>query len=73
MRSAIILLFISLFSISLQAIDVKGRIIDVNTKKPVEFVTMVLLKTDSTYITGCQTDTLGLFAMAGQFQKQDIF
>lgn len=71
MRSAIILLFIFLFSISLQAIDVKGRIIDVNTKKPVEFVTMVLLKTDSTYITGCQTDTLGLFAMAGQFQKQD--
>lgn len=66
--SLITLLFICL---SIQAIDIKGRIIDINTKNPVEFATTVLLKVDSTYITGSQTDTTGLFFIAGQFQKQD--
>lgn len=71
MKTTIPFLLFLLLSTSLQAIDIKGRIIDINTKKPVEFVTTVLLKPDSSYITGCQTDTTGLFLIAGQFQKQD--
>lgn len=53
------------------AIDVKGRVIDINTRKPVEFVTTILLKSDSTYIAGCQSDTMGVFSIAGHFHKQD--
>lgn len=68
--------FISLFtflvlSTSLQAIDIKGRIIGAKDKKPVEFVTTVLLKTDSTYISGSQTDASGNFFITGQFTKQN--
>lgn len=60
-----------IFNISLQAIDIKGRIIDTKNKKPVESVTTVLMKTDSTHITGCHTDMSGVFSIGGQFQKQD--
>lgn len=58
-------------STSLQAMDIKGRIIGAVDKNPVEFVTAVLLKTDSTYICGSQTDTSGNFIITGQFAKQD--
>jgi hypothetical protein len=58
-------------SISLQAIDIKGRIIGVEDKNPVEFVTVVLLKSDSTYVSGSQTDISSNFSITGQFAKQD--
>ena len=60
-----------ILSPSLQATDIKGRIIGAIDKNPVEFVTAVLLKTDSTYISGSQTDTSGNFIITGQFAKQD--
>lgn len=58
-------------SISLQATEIKGRIIGTEDKKPIEFVNVVLLKTDSTYISGSQTDISGNFSITGQFAKQD--
>ena len=64
-----ILLFF--YSLSVFALDVKGRIIDVGTKKPVEFVTAALLRPDSSYVAGCQSDTMGIFSIAGSFQKQN--
>lgn len=72
MKSTLVILF-NLFLVcnSIHAIDVKGRIIDMKTKKPVEFVTVVLLKSDSTYIEGCQTDAGGSFSIAGEFRKDD--
>lgn len=72
MKSIFALISFLIFGyLSISAVDIKGRIVDVNTKKPVEFVTAVLLKSDSTYVTGCQTDMTGAFLLAGQFQKQD--
>lgn len=71
MKAILSLLLLIIVSISVSAIDIKGRIVDLKTKQPIEFATTVLLKVDSTYITGSQTDTTGLFLIAGQFQKQD--
>ncbi|MDR3060133.1 MAG: TonB-dependent receptor [Prevotella sp.] len=71
MKVTLSLFLFTIICISAQAIDIKGRIIDINTKKPVEFVTAVLLKADSSYVSGCQTDTTGIFLIAGQFPKQD--
>jgi len=73
MKRVFILIFIFLMTFSAvhAAVDIKGRIIDLKTKQPVEFVTMVLLKSDSSYVAGCQTDQAGAFRMGGQFQKED--
>lgn len=56
---------------SARSIDIKGRIVDFATKQPIEFATITLLKLDSTYISGSQTDIAGAFAIVGQFSKQD--
>jgi hypothetical protein len=72
MKNVIFSLFAFLtLSVSLQATDIKGRIIGAIDKIPVEFVTIVILKTDSTYISGSQTDVSGNFIISGQFAKQD--
>lgn len=56
---------------SIYAVDIKGTIIDTHSKKPVEFVTTVLLKSDSTYVNGSQTDVSGKFIISGQFPKEN--
>ena len=73
MKTILSLLLLISVNISVDAIDIKGRIVDLKTKQPVEFATTVLLKVDSTYITGSQTDTTGLFLIAGQFQNKITF
>ncbi len=65
-----LLVFVAL-NTSLQATDIAGRVIGATDKKPVEFVSAVLLKSDSTYISGSQTDISGNFSISGQFIKQD--
>ena len=40
---------------------ISGAIIDRDTKEPVEQVTVQLLKSDSTYVTGAISDNNGLF------------
>lgn len=72
MKNTILLLMcLTIFSISTLATDIKGRVIDLNTRKPVEFATTVLLRADSTYIVGSQTDISGSFLIATQIQKHD--
>ncbi|MFT3995012.1 MAG: TonB-dependent receptor [Dysgonomonas sp.] len=71
MKHFVLSFFLFLLSFSLQAIDIRGRIVDATTKQPIELATIVLLRGDSTYISGSQTDNAGLFAVAGQFSKQD--
>lgn len=71
MKHFVLSFFLFLLSFSLQAIDIRGRIVDATTKQPIELATIVLLRGDSTYISGSQTDNAGLFAVTGQFSKQD--
>jgi len=63
--------FLSIYINAANVINIKGRIIDVKTKNPVEYVTMILLKSDSSYVSGCQTDVTGQFNLTGQFIKED--
>lgn len=45
-------------------VTLNGKIIEKNTNKPVEFVTVKLvIKTDSTFIAGCITDGTGSFSL----------
>lgn len=72
MKNTIISVVLFLLSYtSIYAVDIKGTIIDTHSKKPVEFVTTVLLKSDSTYVNGSQTDVSGKFIISGQFPKED--
>lgn len=71
MKTYITLFTLLLCCVSIHAVDIKGRLIDSKTKEPVEFATTVLLKSDSTYVSGAQSDSLGVFDIGGQFIKQD--
>ena len=58
--STLIILF---FASSLTAqIRLSGIVIDANTKEPLEFANVVLLKSDSTFINGASCDNVGFFA-----------
>ena len=55
-----LLLLVSIVSFAQERL-VSGAIIDRDTKEPVEQVTVQLLKTDSTYVTGAISNEKGLF------------
>ena len=55
-----LLLFVSIASFAQERL-VSGAIIDRDTKDPIEQVTVQLLKTDSTYVTGAISNEKGLF------------
>ena len=55
-----LLLLVSIASFAQERL-VSGAIIDRDTKDPVEQVTVQLLKTDSTYVTGAISNEKGLF------------
>ena len=55
-----LLLLVSIASFAQERL-VSGAIIDRDTKDPVEQVTVLLLKTDSTYVTGAISNEKGLF------------
>ena len=63
MKKSILMMLLLLVSIALFAQErlVSGAIIDRDTKDPVEQVTVQLLKTDSTYVTGAISNEKGLF------------
>ena len=63
MKKSILMMLLLLFSIASFAQErlVSGAIIDRDTKDPVEQVTVQLLKTDSTYVTGAISNEKGLF------------
>lgn len=63
MKKSILMMLLLLVSIASFAQErlVSGAIIDRDTKDPVEQVTVQLLKTDSTYVTGAISNEKGLF------------
>ena len=63
MKKSILMMLLLLVSIASFAQErlVSGAIIDRDTKEPVEQVTVQLLKTDSTYVTGAISNEKGLF------------
>ena len=63
MKKSILMLLLLLVSIASFAQErlVSGALIDRDTKDPVEQVTVQLLKTDSTYVTGAISNEKGLF------------
>ena len=63
MKKSILMMLLLLVSIASFAQErlVSGAIIDRDTKDPVEQVTVQLLKTDSTYVTGAISNGKGLF------------
>ena len=63
MKKSILMMLLLLVSIASFAQErlVSGAIIDRDTKDPVEQVTVQLLKTDSTYVTGVISNEKGLF------------
>ena len=63
MKKTILMMLLLLVSIASFAQErlVSGAIIDRDTKDPVEQVTVQLLKTDSTYVTGAISNEKGLF------------
>ena len=63
MKKSILMMLLLLVSIASFAQErlVSGAIIDRDTKDPIEQVTVQLLKTDSTYVTGAISNEKGLF------------
>lgn len=56
---------------TLQAINIKGRVIDSSTSEAIEYASIDLLNRDSVFISGTQTNSVGIFELNGQFTKQD--
>ena len=71
MKKSILLLLISIFTISLSAsntdplekIMLTGKVIDNDTKQPLEYATIVIKSLDGKIITGGITDTKGEFSI----------
>ena len=60
----LILLTISTVTFAQKGI-IKGRAVDGNTQKPVEFASVALLSSaDSSIVKGAITDTLGIFTLS---------
>lgn len=47
-----------------QSIPISGRVLDAETRRPVEFVNVSLLDPDSTFLGGVVTDSLGNFSLS---------
>ena len=61
-KISILTLFISISVSSLTAqFKLSGTVVDANTKDPLEFANVVLLKPDSTFIDGASCDSAGVF------------
>ncbi|MDR3058062.1 MAG: carboxypeptidase-like regulatory domain-containing protein [Prevotella sp.] len=71
----ILLLLIALFSItntlSAQSI-IKGRVLNAEDKTPIEFANVVLMKQDSSYVSGINTNINGYFEIDNSFNKGEI-
>ena len=57
---SMLLMFVAIASLAQERL-ISGKITDRDTKEPVEQVTIQLLKTDSTYVSGAISDERGLF------------
>ena len=66
-------LFISFsWGIRAQQLQIRGKVIDLSDKSPLEFANITLQTADSAFITGTTTDSKGLFRIekvkAGDYQ-----
>ncbi|SHF22953.1 outer membrane beta-barrel protein [Dysgonomonas macrotermitis] len=71
MKKFLFLLIVLLYTITSYAIDIKGRIIDFDTRNPIEFASIALLKNDSTFVSGSQSGENGSFLIAGNYPQAD--
>lgn len=55
------LLFFTLCSLSIEAIEIKGNIIDIATHEPISYANVILLYADSSFVSGGQSDENGEF------------
>lgn len=65
-KSRLTILFISLcaaLNLAAQHYVVKGSVVNEHDQKPIELATVRLLKTDSTLVTGANTDSIGHFVL----------
>lgn len=69
MKVIAIIIFILFFNAQLKALNIKGRVVDVNDN-PIEFANVVLLK-DSLFITGTVTNDAGLFEIINTDDQGD--
>ena len=67
MRATLLsLLFTLVVSIAMaqeNASNISGRIVDKDSKEPIEFVNLQLMKMDSTFVAGVTTDSAGVFRL----------
>ena len=64
LKKYFVFLFLILMSLMVHAqpsVSISGRILDVHTHRPIEFVNVALLGPDSTFLSGVVSDTLGIF------------
>ncbi|MDR2949563.1 MAG: carboxypeptidase-like regulatory domain-containing protein [Prevotella sp.] len=76
MKTKIILLLLTAFffitnTLSAQSI-IKGRVLDAEDKTPIEFANVVLMKQDSSYVSGINTNINGYFEIDNSFNKGEI-
>lgn len=75
MKKYIIIIFCclhSLISFS-QLINIKGIVKDATTMEGIEFTTVTLMKSDSTFVSGSLTDSLGCFELSNPTKIDDAF
>ena len=64
------------WGIRAQQLQIRGKVIDLSDKSPLEFANITLQTADSAFITGTTTDSKGLFRIekvkAGELQPEDI-
>lgn len=60
MRTTLTLIIAAIFSVAANAHNITGKVVDEN-KSPLDFVNVVVLKADSTYLAGTVTDENGVF------------
>lgn len=72
MNKPLLLLLLVCWGMSkIYAVEIKGHVVDQNSKDVIGFATISLLKSDSSYVAGSQTSTNGHFKLAGNFTKDN--
>lgn len=70
--SVLTLLLLITNTLSAQQSKLKARVLDANDRTPIEFANIILMKQDSTYITGTNSDTNGYFEFDDAQKSQNI-
>lgn len=71
-KSFFILIGLYLCFLSSNALNIKGRVIDLSTSTPLDYASVDLLTPDSVYVGGTQTNAEGIFNLVGQFENKSF-